>query len=324
MRLLGAELRRFHARRMLLVLLLAGIAAVGMTVFGTLQSVQPLTERGRAQAEQAYEQAKADWPNQVAACRGAQAQERENGDPNADFQCDQQEPQREWFIPEPPTLGDYLATDLPNLTMVLGFLVVVAGATFTAAEASSRSLSTWLTFEPRRLRVLASKLGAMSLGAVLPSALLVGLIIGGTAAAFSVRGVSTAISGDDVTTVLYTSLRLVAITVLLGAAAAALGLVMRHTAAVLGVAVGWAATVEGVARGLLPHLQPWLVLPNVEAWVRGGTQWYAPECTTTSQGTMCDYVGHDLTMLHGGLYLGAVLVVLVVGSALVFRRRDVG
>lgn len=328
MRLLDAELRRFHARRMLLVAALVGLAAVGLALYGTYSVTRPLGADQRAAAEQAYAAAQTDWEEhgdeQVAQCLDQQALERErSGDPTLDFGCDQMgPPQEEWFLPSAPPLAAQLAGVLAGLTFAFGFLAVLAGGTFTAAEASSRSLSTWLTYEPRRGRVFASKVAAAGLGVVLPTAVLVGLTVGGSVGIFDLAGAPTSLGGVELSPIPDVAGRLLAATALLSVIAASLGLLLRHTLAVLGLAFGWAIAVEGILGTAVPQLTPWLVLPNVNAWVNAGMQYYVHRCTVTAQGTSCEAVAHTVTMTHGAIYLGVLAVALVTLSALAFRRRD--
>lgn len=328
MMLLGAELRRFHARRMLLVAALVGLAAVGLTLYGTYTVIRPLSPDQRAAAEAAFASAQADWEEngdeQIASCLDQQALDREqSGDQTLDYGCDAMAPQEEWFVPNAPPLTAQISGVLTVLTFALGFLALLAGATFTAAEASTRSLSTWLTFEPRRGRVFATKLGAAGLGVVLPTLALLGVVVGGSIGIFALVGASTSLTVEaGISPVPDVLGRLVALTVGVAVAAAALGLLLRHTLGVLGLAFGWAIAVEGILGGMVPRLSPWLVLPNVNAWVNGTAQYYVPHCTVSAQGTTCDYVTRTVSMTHGGIYLAALVTLLVVASALVFRRRD--
>ncbi|MCB2176584.1 MAG: ABC transporter permease [Actinomycetales bacterium] len=328
MRLLDAEIRRFHARRMLLVAALVGLAAVGLALYGTYSVTRPLSADQRAAAEQAYAAELANWEEhgdeRIAQCLDAQALDREqSGDATLDYGCEQMgPPQEEWFVPSAPPLGAQLSGSLTGLTFVLGFLALLAGATFTAAEASSRSLSTWLTYEPRRGRVFATKVGAAGIGVVLPAGALLGMTVGGAVAIFALMGAPTTLTADGFSPVPDVVGRLLVMTVLLAVAAAGLGLLLRHTLAVLGLAFGWAIAVEGILGSAVPRLSPWLVLPNVSAWVNGSSDYYVPQCTVSAQGTACDYATHTLTMTHGGIYLAVLTTLLVTVSALAFRRRD--
>ncbi len=325
MRLFTVELRRWHARLMLRILLVIGIVIVALTAVGAWSTARPMSGAELAQAEQGYAQAVADWKQsgdqQMADCLTQQT-EAQQTDPGADFGCDQMAPQREWFVRTPPAFGEYVPGIVTGMVFLLGFLALIAGATFTAAEVSSRSLTTWLTFEPRRLRVLTSKLAAAGAGVVLPAAVLVALAVGGAMGAFAIDGASTAMTAVQVTATVHASLRLAALAVLVAVVASALGLLFRHTAAVLGVAIGYVVVVENILPGLLPRTQPWLLMTNVMAWAAGGTTYGLEECTTTATGRSCTYVSHAVTMTHGALYLAVAAVVVVALTVVVFRRRD--
>jgi ABC-2 type transport system permease protein len=325
MRLFAVELRRFHARLMLRILLVVGIVIVALTVVGAWSSARPMSGAELEQADQAYAQAEADWKQsgdqQMADCLAQQA-EAQKTDPSTDFGCDQMAPQREWFVRTPPAFGQYVPGVVSGMVFLLGFLSLIAGGTFTAAEASSRSLTTWLTFEPRRIRVLASKLAAAGAGTVLPAAGLVALAVGGAMGAFAMAGADTAMTAAEVTATVHASLRLVALASLVAVVASALGLLLRHTAAVLGVAIGYLVVVENILPGLLPRTQPWLLMTNVMAWASGGTTYGLEECTTTATGRSCAFVSHPVTMTHGAVYLAVAAVVVVGVTVLVFRRRD--
>ena len=75
-----------------------------------------------------------------------------------------------------PTLKDFLkpelrfAGEVPGVlsggAVLLALAALVLGAGFTASEFSTGSIGTWLTFEPRRLRVFGSKLLAAGAGVV--------------------------------------------------------------------------------------------------------------------------------------------------------------
>lgn len=330
MRLLGVELRRFHVRRMLIAAFVIGVAIVGLTVAIVYVTAQPLTAEQLAQAEQDYQQQLEYWeqegPTQIAECKESEAAEREaSGDDTIDYGCDQMTaPQREWFIPEPPALADTLTGVVTALTFALGFLALLAGTTFTAAELSSRAITTWLTFEPRRVRVFASKVAAAAIGVLLPATVLLGLAVAGVMAAFGLRGIDATMSSAETTAVVHSNLRLAVLVVVVGAVGAALGILLRHTAAVLGVAIGWGILVEQIVPALAPRLTPWFVLPNVGAWVEGSRAYFVYTCTPTSDGTECEYLERTITLAHGGIYLSVAAVVVVAVSLLVFRRRDQG
>ena len=170
--------------------------------------------------------------------------------------------------------------------------------------------------------MFATKVAATGLGVILPTTALLGATVGGTIGIFALAGASTSLAVEGVSPVLHVAGRLLALTVVVAVIAASLGLLLRHTLAVLGLAFGWAIAFEGILGGVVPRLSPWLVLPNVNAWVNGSGEYYVPQCTVNAQGTYCDYVTHTVTMTHAGIYLAVLATLLVAVSALAFRRRD--
>jgi ABC-2 type transport system permease protein len=207
---------------------------------------------------------------------------------------------------------------------LLAFVGFVIGAGFVAAEFSSGSMANWLTFEPRRMRVYASKLAAAGLGLIPVTVALLGLLTAGTWVIvdhFASSAGTTAKLWGDLGEMAGRSVLLALAAAVTGAA---IGVLLRHTAAVLGIAIGYLILVEGVFRQALEGVQPWLLQLNFNGWLLHGTPYYVNRCTTDGQGQyMCQGVEKLLTFGHSSAYLGA-LVVLVVGlAALVFRRRDV-
>jgi ABC-2 type transport system permease protein len=220
--------------------------------------------------------------------------------------------------------AEMMPTVLSGGSLLMAFVGFLIGAGFVAAEFSSGSMANWLTFEPRRIRVYGSKLGAAGLGllpiAVVVLALLTGgvwLIVGHFA---STAGTTAKVWGN----LAQMGGRAVALAVAAALAGAAMGVLFRHTAAVLGIAVGYLVLVEGVFRQALQGAQPWLLSLNFQAWLQHGAKYYPLVCKTDGQGNYgCQGVEKLLTFGHSSAYLG-ILVVLVVGlAALVFRRRDV-
>lgn len=327
MRLLGVEVRRLLARRMLLAAALAGVAAVVLITLGLWSSSRPLTQAQLDAAERAYqaevERWEADGDEMVADCEEAEATEREATGDDVDFGCDGMEPQREWFFPERPEFGDVAADVLATSSVLLLVLVLVVGVSATAAEISTGALGTWLTFVPQRLRVLASKLASAGVVALPLVAGLLVLLLAGLWVAHAVNGAADGTDAEAWRDIAGTALRILALGALAGVVGAALGVLLRHTAAALGLLVGWALVVESILSGLVPALQPWLLRTSVAAWVQDGTSYWTNECTVTAEGTRCEGVEHHVSLTQGSLWLVALTVVLVLVTGVVFRRRDV-
>lgn len=327
MRLVGVELRRVLARRMVAAIVAGGVAAVVLVLVSTWVQARPLTDAQVEQAEQAYAMALEDWEDNgeemVASCLDAQADEREITGLDVDFGCEQMEPQQEMFFPQRFDLHLTLPGQLAGVAMLLTFLTFLVGATSTAAEVSTGSLGTWLTFVPRRTAVLASKVAAGTIVAVPQVAGLLALLVAGSWFLHDAQGLADGMTAAVWADAAWTSARILALGALAGALGAALGLLLRHTAAVLAAVVVYALVVESIVAGMLPELQPWLLRTNMAAWVQDGTVYWVNECTVTSTGTTCTTAEEIVTLGHGAIYLTVVAVALLALTTLVFRRRDV-
>lgn len=321
------ELRRIASRTLVLMTVVGAVLATVAVIFGAWQTAQPVSAAETAQAERAYQEALADWELHgevaVAQCLEDEARETELQGERVDFACDQMEPQREWYVMQPPLLHEMMPGQLGQLGMLLLLAAFLVGATSTGAEISTGAIGNWLTFEPRRLLVYGSKVLAAGL-AVLPPALLLLLVTaGGTWFVADRYGLADAMTAQHWADTGWTVLRVLALTGVTAAVGAALGFLLRHTAAVLGVAIGYAVVVEGMLGGLLRDAQQWLVLRNIEAWVAGSSVYYTDVCTTGPGGTVCEGVEHTLGAAQAAGYLAVLAVVLTLLAAVVFRRRDV-
>lgn len=328
MRLLRVEVRRLVARALVLVALLAGLAGAGLWIVGAVLSTQPMTEQQRADAERFYQQELASWEEhgeeQVADCLEQQAAEREaSGDETIDYGCDQMEPQREWFFFEPPPLDETLPGLQSSAALLVVFVALVVGVTATAAELSTGTMSTWLTFVPRRLRVFTSKVVAPAVVAVPVALLLMGLHLAGTWLVYDVRGLADGMTSAAWGDAFAAVGRTVALAAVTGALGAALGLLLRRTAVVLGVLVVYAIVVEGMLRWSLQGLQPLLASLNLQAFIQDGADYWMQTCTVEATGTMCESVTRTHSLGAAGLYLGVVTAVVLLVAALDFRRRDI-
>ena len=124
--------------------------------------------------------------------------------------------------------------------------------------------------------------------------------------------------------VLGLSLRGVALAACGGLGGYALTMLLRHTVGTLALLFAYAAGGEALLT-LVPldgssRLSPTY---NVFAWVRHGVRVYDQSVVCRPcQGPSCDQ-RLTISLLDGTIYLGVLLVVTLLVSALVFRRRDV-
>jgi ABC-2 type transport system permease protein len=312
-RLLEAETVRLLSRRFTLiatVIVLLGLCGFQLAVN---EQLQPPTAAEQAAAQRSYEQARQDWASNEQSCT----------DSGAPPDCRYPEPQ----------LSDYnFVRPWNEVTQeslqVAIYLVALAGlmvaGSFIGAEFSTGSIANWLTFIPRRGQVFTAKLVTVVAFSALASAAAAGLMLG--AALLFARlydlpiiqlGAQTSMLG-----------RGVLVGVALAVVGFCIGLVGRHTAAAIGVLLGYLfvwfvrnAILGGVEWA--QRLAPWTPEANLAAIVNRGAKYYVPVRIVGPEGVGVDYVERTISLTHGLIFWAVVLVVIVVGSALIFRRRDV-
>jgi ABC-2 type transport system permease protein len=327
-RLAKVELRRFFSRRLTIIGLLGALVVTGLLLFAVAQDAKPLPAEQQRAMRADFERAQKDWEVNgekiLAQCRADEAQQRQT-DPKANFQCDQMRPPTwdTWGKPEvrfTEALPDYLLA----LSYLVAFAAFLIGAGFIGAEFSSGSIGNWLTFEPRRLRVYASKLVSVAIGAVPAAVVLTGLMVVGAWVIIDHYGTTAGMTGDRWADFAGVGGRAVALASAAGVLGAVIGLLLRHTAAALGLAAAYMVLIEGIFSGLLEKQRQWMVVVNVDSWVKHGTMYPLNNCVTDPSGNYsCNSVEKTLSFGHSAAYLGIALAVLIVLGAMVFRRRDI-
>ena len=201
--------------------------------------------------------------------------------------------------------------DLPSILRGISFIAIliglVIGASSVGASWASGTMTTILTWEPRRARVALVRAGVVAFMVIALIAILLGIFVGLFAIATSVRGVTATPTGwgsevADVT---------VRVAVLAGAASViggAIAMIGRNTAAALGGVFVYLTVFEGVLRGLRPALGRYLLGDNIATVL-------SPEGLRI-QGSL-------LTPARGAITVTIYVVVLLAVSTLSFRLRDV-
>nr|WP_241236912.1 ABC transporter permease subunit [Georgenia faecalis] len=328
MRLLRVELHRLFSRQVVLLLMVAAVVVPLLMLVAVAREARPVTPEELADAEAVYAQQLADWEEtgeeQVAQCEADEEREREASGQEVDFGCEFiTAPELEWFLRPVPTFAADVERLLSALSPLLLAVGLAIGATFTAAEFATGSMGMWLTFEPRRLRVYATKLAAPALAFGLVALAAAALFVAGDWFILDSADLTAGTTAATWTSVGWMVLRIGGLGLLAALLSAALGFLVRHTAGVLGIGIGY-LVVELVVRGLVPASQPWLVSVNVASWVQHGTTYYLETCAADGQGgVLCEVADRTVSFGHSALYL-LVLTAVVVGlGALAFRRRDV-
>jgi hypothetical protein len=169
------------------------------------------------------------------------------------------------------------------------------------------TITTLLTWEPRRTRVIVAKVLACAVS-VFALAIALQAVLGGVLgldAAF--RGTT---EGVDATWVRETSgvairaATLASVASVIGFAVASIG---RNTAAALGAGFAYLAVIENLVRGLRPGWQRWLFTDNAAVFITGGDVSFT----------------FERTMLQALVLLAAYAAVLFAVGVVMFRARDV-
>jgi ABC-2 type transport system permease protein len=336
--LVGVELRRLWWRRLARVAVVALVLFTGAAVYNAYSSSTPerlaqqLDNYKAVVADTKRQQAdfKEQLPQMLAQCRQDQAAERErSGDQSIDFGCESitapTDPTLEQFGLVPPVADIITAGIATSAAYLVAFLAFVLGASAIGAEFTTGSMGTWLTFQPRRLRVALSKLAAVALGGA-AMAVTFGLLtnLGARMVAVVNRPGEQLVLPEPATTtgsVPQLLLRVVVVAVVAAVAGASLALVLRYTAGVVGVLLAYAVGVELIAAQafLQGRLKPWTVGTNVEAFLGKGTTYFAETC----QGGACTFTSQPLSYTHSWVYLLVLGTALALVGVLTFRRRDV-
>ena len=197
---------------------------------------------------------------------------------------------------------------LKGASLVLLSVGWMLGASAIGAEWHSGHLTTILTWEPRRWRVIAAKIvaslvGVFGISMVVQALLGVALAVD-AAGSGSTAGVDASWLADSAAVAFRVAL-LSTIFAGFGFALAAAG---RNTAVALGVGFGYLVIVENLVRGLRPEWAPWLLTDNAASFIIGSP---------------ADFPLLGRTPAESGLYLAAWALVLLLGASGVFRARDI-
>lgn len=200
------------------------------------------------------------------------------------------------------------ANTLGQTSGLFVFMGLLGGASFIGAEYKAGMITTVLTWEPRRLRVIAGKLLAAGIVAAGAYVLLQALLGAALIPAVVARGDDAGLDAEFYRRVAGLLLRgglVTAGAAVLGGSLAALG---RNTTAALGVALGYLIVVEQILRGLRPGWHDWFVIENLFLVLVG-----RPEESSDI----------ERSVLGAGILLAAYLAVVVAAATVAFSRRDV-
>jgi ABC-2 type transport system permease protein len=300
--LLGAELLRAWSRRLVRVGALLAVAAVVVTAGLTALNSHAPTPAEVAQAE---------------AQRNALIQECIEGNvgdgglttEQAEEICIQSFPE-EAFDSSGPV---FHLSGLPGIVQGVSLVTIVGGwilaASLVGAEWAAGTITTFLTWEPRRLRVLAAKLFAALLLVLVLSLVLLSLFAAAMWFVALTRG-STVVDPGFLGSLGGSILRSSLLSAGAGVLGASIAMIARNAAASMAAGFVYLGVVEALIRGFKPSLARWLVGNNGLIVVTGKDLGLDPFADPVSLAT-------------ASLTLVAYAAALVVIAGVSFRARDV-
>jgi ABC-2 type transport system permease protein len=320
MSLVRAERRRFVKRRMIiwtLVIFVGLLTAIGSIVFFTTKAVTPETRAAaQVQADRAYQQALDEFQR----CQQATSEERCRGWT--------EEPQREWFQAEhfmPPTFNfrndadDFIIT----WAILLAMFSFIIGASFVGAEWRSGAMMNLLTWRPKRLQVLGTKLSVLLGWLTVVGVATFGLWTAALAGIASTHGTMERMTNGAWQSYGLTGLRGLAMIVAFGALGFGLASIGRHIGLALGVALGVIILGQfGLTLVLFMaqvHYPEQYLIPNhMQAWMEKSIEIQDPFADPGPEPpTMIISFGES-----GSIGLAVVAVVLAVAFYMM-KRRDI-
>ena len=207
---------------------------------------------------------------------------------------------------------EYALVGLPDVLMGTSLVLVsvgwMLGASAIGADWHAGHLTTILTWEPRRGRVLFAKIAAALTGVFVLSLVIQALL--GVALAAAAAGAGSTAGADSawLAESAGVALRVAVLSTIFAGFGFGLASAGRNTAVALGVGFGYLVIVENLVRGLRPQWTPWLLTDNSGLFILGSP---------------IDFPQVGRSTVGAGLYLAAVGAALLLAAAGLFRARDV-
>jgi hypothetical protein len=212
----------------------------------------------------------------------------------------------------PAVLTDWWSPGRDNAVLTAAIFLMLGGfftgAAVAGAEWRAGTITTVLTWEPRRVRLNLTRTAAGAILAFIIATLLQVVFLAAFVPAVLANGSTAGASGGWWIAlglaIARTSL-MTAIVSVIGVALATLG---RNTAFALGVVFAWIAVIEGVIRAQWSGLARYLWVENI---------------ATAEEWAQMRHVEFTRGPLLALATLAVYTVVLVVAATIVFRRRDI-
>jgi len=196
-----------------------------------------------------------------------------------------------------------------NAFAVVSFVI---GATSGGAEWAARTMEALLVWEPRRVRLMLAKVGALAI-VVVTGAVVVQAVVGPLSRlAVAGRGVMPPGDTNLWSDYVGNSLTVIALAVLGAVFGFAIASLTRNTGFALGAAFVYAVVIEALLHLLPKWVLPFTLVSNIGAFVNHGL-----DLDVGPEGTL------RLSMLRAGITLTCYVAGLFALATALFRRRDV-
>ena len=259
-RLLSVEVQRIFLRRMVrvfVILAMAGALLIGIVLFFQSHADEAQIRASLGQREQ-----------DLARCL--------DGDFGRDPSKSLEEYCEEDAVPASGYDDRARLADSDEVVLATSVMIVilgwVIGASAVGAEWHTRNMTTLLTWEPRRIRVLVSKLLAAVVTVFVISMFLQAWLVVTLLPASIFRGTTEGADMAWFLDLLELMARIGFVAALSAGFGASLAFIGRNTAAALGAGFAYLAIVEGLIRGLKPAWQKWLIGDNAAIVIGGESE----------------------------------------------------
>jgi hypothetical protein len=308
-RLFGVELRRIAARRLVRAFLVLGVAGIAVGATIVFFKAHPFGPQDR---QAALAQAEAQRADDLAACSrgdfGIPESEIPAGMTLEQFCAQKVIGPAEAYVFDPSYHYETARDAMMGTNVLFILLLGLIGASMIGAEWHAGTVTTLLTWEPRRIRVLVVKALAVALFAFVASLVLQALLGAALLPTAVVRGTTQGVDSAWWRETVGVVLRGGALASLAAVTGLAIASIARNTAFAIGVAFAWMAVIEPILRAFRPRWQPWFVTTNAANFIVGK----APDDNVAMRTTW----GAGLTV---AIYVAAILL----AAAAAFRARDV-
>jgi ABC-2 type transport system permease protein len=303
--MLRAELRRVADRRLVrrtVLLVVAAVAIGGILAFAATSSLSEATFQKRVATAQAQDKAQQVRAEACLRAHGVKA-----GDDFTNDIARQCLPDNRIRAHDPRLHRARLQSVLQGTAGVLAIIGWALGASMVGSEFASRSITTLLTWETRRTRLITAKAAVVLVTVAAFAAVTLIAVALAMLPALTAHGAPLGPDDPSIATlagVIGRGTVLASFAAGMGFAIATLG---RNTAAALGAGFAYIIVLENILGNSLRRWRGWLLLGNAIVFVSGHAD--------------TDIPGRSVA--GAALVLGGVAAALLVGAAATFRVRDI-